>query len=219
MEKIILIGSGGHGKTIADTIEKLQLYEIEGFIGEEEIGKVVYKNYCIVGHDNDLESIYNKGIKNAFICIGFLGKPSNRNKIYNELKRIGFNIPVIQDNTAIVADNIIIGEGTYIGRNAVINSESKIGKMCIINTSSVIEHECIIGDFSHISVGTVLCGQVNIGNDSFIGANATVIQQVKVGNKVIVGAGSVILKDTTDNIVLVGAPARNICKGEIYQIE
>ena len=111
------------------------------------------------------------------------------------LKEIGFNLPVICDPTAIVASDVTIGEGTFIGKGVILNSESKIGKTCIINTGAIVEHNCQVGDFAHVSVGTVLCGEVSVGRAAFIGANATVIQGRKVGDGCIVAAGEVIRKN------------------------
>ena len=70
--------------------------------------------------------------------------------------------------------------------------------MCIINTGAIVEHDSQVGDFSHISVGTVLCGNVCVGCGAFIGANATVIQGRSVGDKCIVGAGETVRKNVTN---------------------
>ena len=117
-------------------------------------------------------------------------------------------LPIIQDLSAIVADSAAVGEGTFIGKNVVINAEARIGRHCIINTGAIIEHECNISDFSHISVGTTLCGKVQIGRNCMIGSRSTVIQCVNVGNSCVVGAGTVVNKDLPDDCTAVGVPAR-----------
>lgn len=210
MEKIVLIGAGGHAKTIADTIEKQNLFEIVGFVDLGEKRDKSYRTYDIIGNDEDLEKLYVCGIHHAFVCIGFMGNSAIREKIYDKLIQTGFHLPVIIDETAVVAEDVQIGEGTYIGRNAVINTEVSIGKMCIINTAAVVEHESVIGNFSHIAVGAVLCGKTEAGKSVFIGANTTVIQYVKIGKNSIVGAGSVVLKDIPPYCTAVGNPAKII---------
>lgn len=67
-------------------------------------------------------------------------------KIYKYLKDIGFVLPVILDPSAIISSDVQIGEGTFVGKNAIINAGVKIGKMAIINTQSLVEHECIVSD-------------------------------------------------------------------------
>lgn len=210
MEKIILIGAGGHAKTIADTIEKQNLFDIAGFIDLEKKRERFYRTYRIIGNDEELESLYESGIHHAFVCIGFMGNSVVRERIYEKLIQTGFHLPVIIDETAFVAEDVKLGAGTYVGRNAVLNTEVVVGKMCIINTAAIVEHESVVGDFSHIAVGAALCGQTEIGERVLIGANATVIQNVKVGKDSIVGAGSVVLNDIPPHCTVVGSPAKNI---------
>ena len=188
MEDIILVGFGGHAKSVADCIERKGEYHIVGYTDLQQ----QQSSYPYLGTDDVLIDLFGKGIKYAVICIGYLGKGTVREKIYNRLKQIGFQLPVIVDPSAIVSQNAIIGEGTFIGKGAVINTEVSIGKMCIINTKALIEHECIIEDYAHVAVGGVLCGQVIIGKAAFIGANATVIQQQQIAERRIVPAGVVI---------------------------
>lgn len=185
MDDIVLIGFGGHGKSVADCIERENKYRIAGYTDNSEY----FSRYKYLGNDEALNSIFKSGIRNAFICVGYLGKGEVRERLYEKVKSIGFKIPVIIDPSAIISDTAQLGEGTFVGKGAIINADAKIGKMCIINTKALIEHECQIEDFSHIAVGAVLCGQVKVGKAAFIGANATVIQQIAVKPKEIVPAG------------------------------
>lgn len=202
MQRIVLIGSGGHAKSIVDTIEKLQDIQIIGFIDKKEGS--YYRTYQVVGDDSDLSQIFEEGIKKAFICVGFLGRSNLRNMLYQKVKDLNFELPSIIDSTAIVACDVSIGEGTYVGKRAVINSNNVIEKMCIINTNAVIEHDCMIGEFTHISVSATICGGVAIGKNTMIGANSTVIQGVTIGDNVIVGAGTTVLRDIGDNEIYYG---------------
>lgn len=196
MEKILILGAGGHARSIIDTIEVCNSYNICGFVTEDDSLKdYFYKDYPVIGQDRDLKTLYNSGIKNAVVGIGFLGGETVRASVYQELKEIGFQLPNIIDPSAIIAGDVVMGEGNFIGKRAVINANSKIGNMCIINSGSIIEHDCIIGDFCHVSVGTVICGSCKIGDFSMIGANAVVIQECAIGSKTIVGAGSVVTQN------------------------
>lgn len=205
--KILIVGFGGHAKSLVDSIISYGKYEIAGYTDIEE--KVV-PNIPYLGTDDDLKSIFDSGIKNAAVGVGFIGMSDIRDKLYERLMSIGFNLPVIVDSSAIVACDAQIDEGSFIGKRAVINAGSKIGKMCIINTGSIVEHENMIGDFTHIAVGVTLCGNVRVGDHCMIGANSTVIQGLSIGNNSIVGAGAVVLNDIKSKKTVVGVPARVI---------
>lgn len=188
MEDIILVGYGGHAKSVADCIEREEKYRIVGYTDIAETSS----KYPYLGTDDVLKEYYLKGIRNVAICQGYLGKGNLREKLYKFVKNIGFELPVIVDPSSIVSDSAVIGEGTFVGKGVVINAEASIGKMCIINTKSVVEHECKIGEFVHIAVGATICGQVEIKAKAFVGANATVIQCRKVDTGIIVPAGATV---------------------------
>lgn len=188
MEDILLVGYGGHAKSVADCIERSKKFRIVGYTDKKE----QQSSYTYLGTDAVWESCFEQGLENVAIGIGYLGKGNLREKLFSSLKAIGFHFPVIADPSAIIAKSAQIGEGTFVGKKAVINAEAVIGKMCIINTSAIVEHECRIKDFSHIAVGTILCGQVEIGEATFIGANTTVIQGQNILSRQLVPAGLTI---------------------------
>lgn len=188
MEDIILVGYGGHGKSVADCIEREKFYKIAGYTDNKEQAC----EYPYLGTDRELLSYYEKGIKNAAVCVGYLGKGCIREKIFENLKEIGYTLPVIKDPSAIISSSAKIGEGTFIGKGAIVNAKAQIGRMVIINSMALVEHECVLEDFSHIAVSAVLCGQVSVGRAAFVGANATVIQGMKIKPHQIVPAGTVI---------------------------
>ena len=151
MEDIILVGFGGHAKSVIDSIDQNDEYHIIGYTDIKYQNK--YRDYQYLGCDKVLQEYYDRGVKFAFVTVGYMGKSKLRDVLYKQLKKIGFFIPSIIDRTAVLAKDIMIGEGTFIGKNCVVNSASQIGKMCILNTGAIIEHENWIGDFTHISSG------------------------------------------------------------------
>jgi len=210
MESILLIGGGGHCKSVIDTIIKSGLYSIYGIIDlKDNIGNTI-NNIKIIDSDDNLEKYFNEGVRNAFITVGSIGNPNLRIKLYDIGKKYGFNFPTIIDSSAIIAEDVLIEEGTFVGKGAIINTGCSIGKNCIINTGSIVEHECNLGNFVHISPGAVLCGGVNVGNLSHIGANSTVIQYKSIGESVIIGAASVITKNIKDSVKVYGNPGREV---------
>ena len=198
MEKIILLGSGGHAHSIVDSIESSGQYSICGFLDVSEKADEQYKEYKVIGTDDLLEDLFQKGVKNAFVSVGYMGNGTIREKLYERLKTIGFCVPNIIDPTAVIAKDVVLGEGIFVGKTAVINSAAEIGNMCIINTGAIVEHDCVVEEYSHVSVGSVLCGNVRIGRASFVGANAAVIQGTTVGSQCIVGAGTTVRKNIKD---------------------
>lgn len=200
LNELLLIGCGGHAKSVVDSIEQKGEYKIAGFIDKKN--KFGYKGYEVLGDDEMLQSLYADGIRHAFVAIGFMGTSGVRRAIFHRLQSIGFFIPNIIDGTAIMAQDVIMGGGNYIGKGVILNADVKIGDMCIINTGAILEHECEVKSFTHISVGTVLCGNVKVGEETLVGANSVVIQEKSIGKGCIIGAGAIIHKNVQDKHVV-----------------
>lgn len=202
MEKIVILGNGGHAKSLMDAIERQRRYEIVGYVVNENDLELSGTKYPRLGGDAQLGQIYQDGITNAAIGVGYMGNSGLREKLWEQLKQIGFSLPVICDPSAVLAGDVRIGEGSFIGKGSIVNANAAVGKMCIINTGAIVEHDCEVEDFSHISVGCVLCGDVKVGAASFVGANATVIQGVRIGRNCTIGAGTTIRKNLKDNYMV-----------------
>lgn len=217
MKKLLIIGCGGHAKSMVDAIEKYGEYEIAGFVDRTIDTEYEYRGYRIIGADENLEYLYQTGIKYAVVGIGNMGKETLRNLIYAQLTKIGYILPVIIDPSAQIASDVVINAGTFVGKNAVVNSNTTVEEACIINTGAIIEHDVRIGFNTHVAAGAVICGMCQVGKNCLVGANATVIQQVKIGSHSIVGAGAVLLHDVDANSTVYGNPARIFSISEAAQ--
>ena len=170
-EKIVLIGGGGHCKSVIDVIEQENKYEIIGIVDKKELFGNDVLGYKIIGCDNELETIFQT-CKNAFITVGQIKSNKVRVDLFNKVKQIGFNLPVVISPLAYVSKHSSIDEGTIIMHHALINANAKIGKNCIINSKSLIEHDVIVEDNCHISTASVLNGGVVVKENSFFGSNS-----------------------------------------------
>ena len=186
-EKIVLIGGGGHCHSVIDVIEQTNKYEIIGIVDtKENIGKKVL-GYEIIGCDDDLETIF-LSCKNALITVGQIKTSDLRIKLFEKLKNIGFNLPIIVSSLAYVSKHSSIEEGTVIMHHALVNANVKIGKNCIINSKALIEHDCIIGNNCHISTASVLNGGVIVKDNTFFGSNATSKQVIEIAGFIKAGS-------------------------------
>ena len=204
----MLLNDRNHCKVVISILKRLNTFNITGISDlEENLGKEVLgieTRYT----DDQLETLHDKGIKYAFVTLGSVGNPDNRIRLFEMLKQIGFEIPVIISKDAMVDESVEIEDGTVIMPGAIINPGTEIGKNCIINTGAIIDHDCMIGDHVHIAPGVTLSGSVKIGSRSHIGTGASVIHGIEIGSRVIAGAGSVVVNAIQDNKKVMGVPAR-----------
>ena len=216
MKKIIIIGSGGHAKVVADIIlarekELNEDLKIIGFL-DDNFKNLKYDNIFNIPILGDLNNIDNFSKNEDYFFIIAIGSNEVRKKISEKYKELNYYTAI--HPRSVISREVIIGSGTVVMANVVINPNSTIGKHCILNTSSVIEHDNKLGDYVHISPNTTLCGGVNIEDNSWIGAGSVVRQQIHIGKDVLVGANSVVLKNIEDDCIVVGNPAKKIKEKE-----
>ncbi len=191
VEDIILVGYGGHAKSVADCVVRQNKYRIIGYTDFEPRNA----KHRYLGTDAVLKDYFDQGVKNAVIGIGYMGTGELRVRLYEFIKGIGYSLPVIADPSAIISETASVGEGAFIGKGAIVNAEAVVGKMAIVNTMALVEHECVVGDFTHVAVGAVLCGQVRVGNAVLVGANATILQCIDIPSNKIIPAGETIRRN------------------------
>ena len=201
MDKIILIGAGGHARSCIDVLEKENQFEIAGLIEKGESISNESLGYPVIGTDDDLQ-VLRQQYKNALITVGQIKSPKVRIKLFQLLKKLDFTLPVILSPKSYVSKHAQIGEGSIIMHGAIVNANAKIGINCIINNKSLIEHDVVIGDHCHISTGAIVNGEVSVGSESFIGSGAVTKQSISIDNNCVIGAGAVIKTDVELNQVI-----------------
>lgn len=203
-KNLILIGGGGHCKSVIDVAESAG-YNILGVLDmPEEVGKSVL-NYKVIGTDEEIPQYVDKA--EFIITVGFIKNPVVRIRIYNRIKETGGKLATIVASTAHVSCYSTLGEGTVVMHQAVVNAGAQIGDNCIINTFCNIEHDSVIGDQCHISTGTMVNGDCKVGERVFIGSQSVLANGITVGEDIIVGAGSFVRKSISEKGVYAGNPA------------
>lgn len=214
MEKIIIVGGGGHAKVVISLLKKANKFIIIGYTDKLNKGELLGINY--LGNDVVLEKYFEEGVKNIAIGIGQIKSSALRRDLVNIANNIGFYFPTIISTTAIINEDVTIEKGTIIMDGVIINSGTRIGSFSIINTRVSIDHDCIVGNFTHIAPGVTLSGEVEIGNDVLIGTGSNVIQSIFISNNTIISAGSSIQKSIDKPGIYRGVPAK-LVRGLSYE--
>ena len=191
MKEIILIGGGGHCKSVIDVIEQEGLYKIVGIIDKHELlGKDIL-GYSVIGTDSNLKVLAKKH-KNALITVGQIKSSDLRKKLFKLAFEAGFSFPTIASPRSYISRHAKIGQGSVVMHNALINAQAIVGSNCIINTNALIEHDSIIGDFCHISTNAVVNGGVTIGTGVFFGSCSSTKEGIVISENAFINAGSFI---------------------------
>jgi sugar O-acyltransferase (sialic acid O-acetyltransferase NeuD family) len=200
MNKLIIIGAGGHGKVLADNALKNGYTDV-CFVDDRMTGSCM--DFPIVGVCADIPKL-NDG--NTDFIIG-IGNNAVRKRIAEtyDVRWVTLIHPSAQ-----IAVNVSVGKGTAVMAGAVINACATVGAHCIINTHAVVEHDNVLEDYVHISPNAALGGAVRIGERSWIGLGTAVINNIDICKNCIVGAGAVVVHNITESGTYISVPARKL---------
>lgn len=204
MKSLILIGGGGHCKSVIEVAESAG-YEIMGVLDmPEDIGKEILSTK-VIGTDDDIPQYVDKA--EFAITVGFIKNPATRIKLYSRVKEVGGKLATIIASTAYVSRYATIGEGTVVMHHAFVNAGAKVGNNVILNTFTNVEHDAVIGDQCHISTGTMVNGDCKVGANCFIGSQSVLANGITIGDDIVVGAGSLVRKSISIKGIYSGNPA------------
>jgi sugar O-acyltransferase (sialic acid O-acetyltransferase NeuD family) len=190
VKEIILIGGGGHCKSVIDVIELEGRFKITGIVEKSEIKKNTVEGYSVIGTDDDLKSL-SREYEFAFITVGQIYSSNLRKQLFQRILNLGFKVPTIISPRAYISKSSFADIGTVIMHDALINANTKIGMNCIINSKALIEHDCIVHNDCHISTGATVNGGVIIERGSFIGSRAVTKESTIIKENSFIKAGSV----------------------------
>ena len=144
MQKLIILGAGGYGQTVADVAEQLG-YEIAFLDDKSDKAMDICTNYAKYISEN---TFFYPAFGNNEGRVGWLDR----------LEAAGCVVPTLIHPTAYVSPKTVIETGTTVLPGAVVNTGCKIGRGCIINCGAIIDHGCVLEEGVHVCLGAVVKG-------------------------------------------------------------
>lgn len=209
IKPLLIYGAGGFGREIAcliNAINKVKhTWNFLGFIDDvvpvgevNPYGKVLGNRY------------YLNDIAEPTALVIAIASPSILKKIVDQTKNPNVFYPNIIAPDVLFFDekNFQIGQGNLLTFGCRISCNVKLGNFNILNGQDSLGHDVKMGDYNVIMPETRISGECNIGNNNFFGVRSLVLQGIKIGNNTRIGATSVVMRNTKDNHLYIGNPAK-----------
>ena len=202
--RVVVIGAGGHAKSVLDVIHEHGGWDIVGLTDSDPTSRLV--GGCVVlGTDDVLAKSRREGATHVIVAIGH---NQDRRRLAARARQEGFTVATVISPAAHVSNSARLGNGIVVMPGAVIGAEVVIDDLVIVNTGASIDHDCMIGEAAHVAPGAVLAGNVRVGACTTIGVGASVIPGIEIGENVTIGAGAAVVHDLPNDVIAVGVPAR-----------
>lgn len=180
--RLLIVGAGGHGRSLAETAELSGQFEVVGFLddsmptGESALG------HLVLGSVADMA-------QNISVCdqaIVAIGNNAVREKLTQQLSNIGFALATVLHPRAIVSPSAMVGRGSTVMAGAIVGTEARLGIGAIVNCGAIVDHQATVEDFGHLGVNASMAGGTVLGHGAWLQAGAA------LGYGVVVKAGAVI---------------------------
>ena len=147
MKKLLILGAGGYGKTIADLAEQMKCYESIDFLDDTKVGKP-----GILGSCGDFLSMADAQTE----VYPAFGNNTARMAWMNRILENGIAVPTLVHPDAYVSPRAVLGTGVMVLPKAVVNTGSVVNNGCIVNIGALVDHDVILEEGCHIAPGAIV---------------------------------------------------------------
>lgn len=210
--RLIIIGSQGHAKAVAELASANEDVELVGFVDDfRPIGTPVL-HWNVIGSISDVFPAQAHRFNAVVVAIG---DNDSRESVVARLRAFQISYLTLCHPTAYVSPSAKIGAGTVLMPHVVISAEAQVGDHVVINTGAIVEHECVLENFCSVAPNACLAGQVILREGSAICMGANIREKLEVGAHATIGAGSTVLHNVDEFSVTYGTPAKHVRRREL----
>lgn len=174
--RLLVVGAGGHGFSVAEAAELSGQFEVVGFLddalpaGKSALNVAMLGPMVSMGH-------HRAAADKTIVAIG---NNAVREKLMQQLALAGFVFATVIHPRAIVSPSAVLGEGSAVMAGAIVGTQARLGMGSIVNCGAVVDHHAIVEDFGHLGVNASMAGGTVLGRGAWMQAGAALGYGVKV---------------------------------------
>ena len=147
MKKLLILGAGGYGRTIADIARQLGCYQKIAFLDDGKAGTPGVLGTCedFLQFADETTEMY-PAFGNNTVRMGWLERFEDH----------GIRVPVMVHPSAYVSPLATLYAGVAVLPKAVVNTGTVVKNGCIVNIGVLIDHDCVLEEGCHLAPGVVI---------------------------------------------------------------
>ncbi len=185
MRRLLIVGAGGHGRSVAEAVLAAGEFELAGFVDDAAPGLANVWQFPVFGSTENVGR-FRVDADHAVVAIG---SNALREALSRSLLEAGFELASIVHPRSIVSPRAVIGPGSAIMAGAVVGTEARLGCGVIINCGAVVDHNAQVHDYGHLGVNAAMAGGSELGRSAWMQAGTSIGYGVKVAAGVVMPPG------------------------------
>ena len=144
--RLIILGAGGYGRTVADVAAQTGQFDEISFLDDNSAA------LDAIGKCAEFERFRDS--QTAFYPA--FGNNESRMMWLYHLREAGCAIPTIIHPTAYVSPTAQVEPGTVILPHVIVNTSCVVKAGCIVNCGAIVDHGCVLEEGVYICVGAIV---------------------------------------------------------------
>lgn len=190
MRRLLIVGAGGHGRSVAEAVLDGEDFTIAGFLDDAFPQLERVWDIPVLGKVEDF-SRWRETAEFAFVAIG---NNVLRQQLVRDIRKAGFGLATVIHRCAMVSTSAVIGRGSAIMAGACVGTEAQLGEGVIVNCAAVVDHDCRVGDYGHLGVNAAMAGGSVLGALAWMQAGAALGYGVEIADGRILRPGEAVIQ-------------------------
>jgi len=182
MRRLLIVGAGGHGRSVAEAVLLGSDWELAGFVDDGWPRLKDVWGHPVFGTTEALATLSER----APFAVVAIGSNAVRGVLHHRLREAGFVLATVIHPKALVSSRAMLGAGCAVMAGAVVGTEAVLGEGVIVNCAAVVDHHCRVEDFGHLGTGACMAGGAGLGRSAWMQVGSS------LGYGVQVAAGEVL---------------------------
>ncbi|MFJ1253090.1 acetyltransferase [Cupriavidus sp. CuC1] len=190
MKRLLIVGGGGHGRSVAEALLAADQYRLAGFVDDAFPVVPHIWEWPVLGATPDLAKCRD----HAEVAIVAIGNNRVRENLHRALRAAGFDLATVVHPKAIVSARAVIGAGVAVMAGAIVGTEARLGEGVIVNCGAVVDHHCRVDDFGHLGANAGMAGGSVLGRGAWMQAGSVLGYGVEVAAEAVLQPGQAVSK-------------------------
>lgn len=183
--RLLVVGAGGHGRSVAEAAELTGRFEVAGFLDDSLPSGETVLGVPVLGQVANMAN--HRGIFDQVIVA--IGNNAVRERLLHQLTLVGFELATVVHPLAIVSPSAVLGAGSAVMAGAIVGTEAHLGIGVIVNCGAVVDHHATVEDVGHLGVNSSMAGGTVLGHAAWLQAGAALGYGVYVSANTVIPPG------------------------------
>ncbi|WP_447772846.1 PglD-related sugar-binding protein [Variovorax boronicumulans] len=188
-KRLLIIGAGGHGRSVAEAALLGQDYALTAFLDDATKPPKHHLWGCPVWGATAMLADCRGRIDEVIVAIG---NNTLREALHQQAKAQGIPLATVIHPAAMVSPTGTLGEGSAIMAGAIVGTGAQLGEGVIVNCGAVVDHDCVVESFGHLGVNAGMAGGSVLGRSVWMPVGSALAYGVKVLAGRVLRAGEVV---------------------------